>query len=154
MLWSPCKEVYMGRVFISAVAYFNYSPLLLYSGFIYPFISCHLSKLFLSKARFLSNYGFSLFSFLPSWYPAVFYQRLMHHWHTVPHTHHNPMETTKTTARTRVTALMATQGSSAKRIGTNAGRVPVRTAGHVWTVWPTTIVRVRKDFLVSVPHAI
>jgi len=61
------------------------------------------------------------------------------------------METTKTTARTRVTALMATQGSSAKRIGTSAGRVLARTAGHVWTVWPTTIVRVRKDFLVSVP---
>lgn len=59
-----------------------------------------------------------------------------------------------TTARTRVTALMATQGSSAKRIGTNAGRAPVRMAGHVWTVWPTTIVRVRKDFPVSVLYTL
>lgn len=54
------------------------------------------------------------------------------------------------TARTRAIALTDTQGYSAKRIGTNAGRDPVKMAAHVWTVLPTTIARVRKDFLVSV----
>lgn len=57
------------------------------------------------------------------------------------------------TARTRAIALTDTQGYSAKRIGTNAGRDPVKTAAHVWTVLPTTIARVRKDFLVSVKVA-
>lgn len=54
------------------------------------------------------------------------------------------------TARIRAIALTDTQGYSAKRIGTNAGRDPVKMAAHVWTVLPTTIARVRKDFLVSV----
>lgn len=54
------------------------------------------------------------------------------------------------TARTRAIALTDTQGYSAKRIGTSAGRDPVKMAAHVWTVLPTTIARVRKDFLVSV----
>lgn len=38
------------------------------------------------------------------------------------------------TARTRAIALTDTQGYSAKRIGTNAGRDPVKTAAHVWMV--------------------
>lgn len=54
------------------------------------------------------------------------------------------------TARTRATALTDTQGYSAKRIGMNAGRDPVKMAAHVWMVLPTTTARVRKDFLVSV----
>lgn len=57
------------------------------------------------------------------------------------------------TARTRAIALTDTQGYSAKRIGTSAGRDPVKMAAHVWTVLPTTIARVRKDFLVSVKVA-
>lgn len=57
------------------------------------------------------------------------------------------------TARTRAIALTDTQGYSAKRIGTNAGRDPVKMAAHVWTVLPTTIARVRKDFLVSLKVA-
>lgn len=58
------------------------------------------------------------------------------------------------TARTRATALTDTQGYSAKRIGMNAGRDPVKMAAHVWMALPTTTARVRKDFLVSVCEGI